>query len=129
MSIHIVLFLGEFRCWRRGGYPLSLTSWTWPVSHSLHQFHIRGLIRRGQVQDLIKTTKYWILPSSRRVFPLKPGGFHREKVEETRGYFCHVLAGTPWPFNSRMIEQYPRKDTQGHPGDLGTSIWERASEP
>lgn len=29
--------------------------------------------------------------------------------------------GSLWPYSSRMIKQYPRKDIEGHPGDLGLS--------
>lgn len=56
-----------------------------------------------------------------RSISIKAWGIPRGKREHIHGYFCHVLAGTPWPYSPRMIKQYPRKDTQGHPGDLGTS--------
>lgn len=61
--------------------------------------------QKGSSSGLDQNNKYWILPPSRRVFPLKPGGFHREKAKQTHGYSCHVPAGTPWPYDSRMIEQ------------------------
>lgn len=129
MNIHRVLLLWEPKCEERKGCPLSLAFWSYPVSQILHPFFIRGFIRGGQVRDLVKTTDTgFCLHSGEYLLTLRHRGFHARKAEQKHEYFCHVLATTTWPYSFRVIKQHPRKDTQGRPGDLGTSRESRASE-
>lgn len=120
MHIHIVVFLGNSHV---GGEddPLFLSP---PGPSQCPTFYIYSIS-----EGLSKGVKFriWlkqqILDSAfiLRSICIKAWSIPQGKVEHIHGFFCHVLPGTPWPHISRMIEQYPRKDTQGHPGDLGTS--------
>lgn len=56
-----------------------------------------------------------------RSISIKAWGIPRGEKRTHTWIFLPCSGWDPWPYSPRMIKQYPRKDTQGHPGDLGTS--------